>query len=139
MALCLHPGGAGACAHDRDARLNPVGSTPRLHHQSRLAAVPDSPSEGGHRRTSAKQKGFSGVYYIITTKNNTEAADVSSAQRCDSGLVPHLYLHALWLNDVDLVLVAAPHFIVDDGHAADGVMRSAEVHEVVVGQIPLAI
>lgn len=51
----------------------------------------------------------------------------------------HLNLHALGLNDVDLVLVAAPHFIVDHSHAADGVMRAAEVHEVVVRQIPLAI
>lgn len=51
----------------------------------------------------------------------------------------HLNLHALGLNDVDLVLVATPHFIVDHSHAADGVMRTAKVHEVVVRQIPLAI
>lgn len=51
----------------------------------------------------------------------------------------HLNLHALGLNDVDFVLVAAPNLIVDHSHAADGVMRPTEVHEVVVGQIPLAI
>lgn len=55
------------------------------------------------------------------------------------GVWPHLDLHALGLDDVDLVLVAAPDFVVHHGHAADGVMRPAEVHEVVVGQVPLAI
>lgn len=51
----------------------------------------------------------------------------------------HLDLHALGLDDVDLVLVAAPNLVVDHSHAADGVMRPAEVHQVVVGQIPLAV
>lgn len=51
----------------------------------------------------------------------------------------HLDLHALWLDDVDLILVAAPDLIVDHGHAADGVVRTAQVHQVVVGQVPLAI
>ena len=55
------------------------------------------------------------------------------------GFETHLNLHAFWLNDVNLVLVAAPHFVVDYSHAADGVMRSTEVHEVVVGQIPRTI
>lgn len=55
---------------------------------------------------------------------------------CD---VTHLNLHALGLNDMNLVFVAAPHLIVDDRHAADGVMRPAKIHEVVVGQIPQAI
>lgn len=49
------------------------------------------------------------------------------------GLCPHLDLHVLGLDDVDLVLVAAPDFVVHHGHAADGVMRPAEVHEMVVG------
>lgn len=56
-----------------------------------------------------------------------------------SRLGTHLDLHVFGLNDVNLVLVAAPHLIVDDSHAADGVMRPTEVHEVVVGQIPLTI
>lgn len=55
------------------------------------------------------------------------------------GVWPYLDLHVLGLDDVDLVLVAAPDFVVHHGHAADGVMRPAEVHEVVVGQVPLAI
>lgn len=40
---------------------------------------------------------------------------------------------------MNLVLVAAPDLIVDDRHAADGVMRPAEVHEVIVGQVPQAV
>lgn len=46
--------------------------------------------------------------------------------------VTHLDLHALWLDDVDLILVAAPDLVVDHGHAADGVVRTAQVHQVVV-------
>lgn len=45
-----------------------------------------------------------------------------------SGFITHLDLHALGLDDVDLVLVAAPNLIVDHSHAADGVMRPTEVH-----------
>ena len=51
----------------------------------------------------------------------------------------HLNLHALGLDDMDLVLVAAPHLVVDHGHAADGVVGAAQVHEVVVGQVPLPV
>lgn len=40
----------------------------------------------------------------------------------------HLDLHALGLDDVDLVLVATPNLIMDHSHAADGVMRPTEVH-----------
>lgn len=44
----------------------------------------------------------------------------------------HLDLHALGLDDVDFVLVATPHLIVDHGHAADRMMRPTQIHEVVV-------
>lgn len=47
---------------------------------------------------------------------------------CDGGFTTHLDLHALRLDDVDLVLVATPNLIVDHSHAADGVMRPAKVH-----------
>jgi len=57
----------------------------------------------------------------------------------ECGCEAHLNLHALGLDDVDLVLVAAPHLVVDHGHATDGVVGAAQVHQVVVGQIPLAV
>lgn len=50
-----------------------------------------------------------------------------------------LDLHCLGLDDVHLVLVAAPDAVVYDGHAADGVVRVAQVHQVVVAQVPLAV
>ena len=53
--------------------------------------------------------------------------------------VTHLYLHTLWLDDVDFVLVAAPHLVMHHGHASDWVVWPAQVHQVVVGQIPLSI
>lgn len=58
----------------------------------------------------------------------------SSPARASAGRtqVTHLDLHTLRLDDVDLVLVAAPDFIVDDCHAADGVVRTAKVHQVIV-------
>lgn len=50
-----------------------------------------------------------------------------------------LYFHSFGLDDVDLVPVAAPHFIMHHRHAADGVMRTTQVQQVVVGQIPLTV
>lgn len=50
-----------------------------------------------------------------------------------------LDLHRLGLDDVHLVLVAAPDTVVHDGHAADGVVRVAQVQQVVVAQVPLAV
>ncbi len=44
----------------------------------------------------------------------------------------NLYFHCFGMDHIDLVSVAAPHFIMHDGHAADWVMRPAEVQEVVV-------
>lgn len=57
---------------------------------------------------------------------------VASHESRGGGRVTHLNLHALWLDDVDLILVAAPDLVVDHGHAADGVVRTAQVHQVVV-------
>lgn len=82
------------------------------------ADAPGSPCEGERRRTSTGQQ------QLVTT--------VASHQSRRGGQVTHLDLHALWLDDVDLILVAAPDFIVDHGHAADGVVRTAQVHQVVV-------
>lgn len=39
-----------------------------------------------------------------------------------------LNLHGLGLDDVHLVLVATPHAVVHNSHAADGVVRVAQVH-----------
>ena len=51
----------------------------------------------------------------------------------------YLYPHGLGLYNVDFVPVATPHLVVDHCHAADGVVRPAQVQQVVVGQVPLAI
>lgn len=51
----------------------------------------------------------------------------------DYNIIMNLYFHRFGLNHVDLVSVAAPHFIMHDSHAADWVMGPAEVKEVVVG------
>lgn len=67
--------------------------------------------------------GEGGQQQLVTT---------ASHESRGGGRVTHLNLHALWLDDVDLVLVAAPDFVVDHGHAADGVVRTAQVHQVVV-------
>lgn len=127
MVQCPHPGGAGAYERGRGAGSSPVGSTPTHRHRSRLAAAPGSPCEGARQRTSTGGKKPSSVW--------REAAPRLKL----ASFVAHLNLHVLGLDDVDFVLVAAPNLIVDHSHAADGVVRTAEVHEVVVGQIPLTI
>lgn len=58
---------------------------------------------------------------------------------CGEPCHTRLDLHGLGLDDVHLVLVAAPDAVVHDGHAADGVVRVAQVHQVVVAQVPLAV
>lgn len=50
-----------------------------------------------------------------------------------------LYFHSFGLDDVDLVPVPTPHFIMHHSHAPDRVMRTAQVQQVVVGQIPLTV
>lgn len=51
----------------------------------------------------------------------------------------YLNLHRLGLDDVDFVLVPAPHPIIHHSHAAYRVVRVAQVHEVIVAEIPLTI
>lgn len=68
-----------------------------------------------------------------------KTATQGDLSRLTLGQVTHLYLHTLWLDDVDFVLVAAPHLVVHHGHAADGVVGPPQVHQVVVGQIPLPV
>lgn len=82
-----------------------------------------------------------GVEGLLQQETESHQTGASQNRRQELGFerTAHLDLHALGLDDVDLVLVAAPHLVVDHGHTADGVMRSTEVHEVIVGQIPLAI
>lgn len=117
------------CERGTAARSSLTGWTPTLHRQSTPAAVPDFPCEGERRTISAKQSQAQSVQTFAKLRKKPHG---------DKSQV-HLDLHTLWLNDMNLVLVATPHFIVDDGHAADGVMRPAEVHEVIVGQIPLTV
>lgn len=124
MAQCPRPGGAGVYEHGRDAGWSRAGSTPTRRRRSTLAAAPGSLCGGGRRRTSAVRKK---INHFINTKYYIMKS-WSLRFICDSGFMAHLYLHALGLDDVDLVLVAAPHFIVDDGHAANGVMRPTKVH-----------
>ncbi|KAK2097297.1 hypothetical protein P7K49_022748 [Saguinus oedipus] len=50
-----------------------------------------------------------------------------------------LNLHGLGLDDVHLVLVPTPHTVIHNRHAADRVVRVAQVHQVIVAQVPLAI
>ena len=52
----------------------------------------------------------------------------------------YLYRHGLWVNDVYLVLVPTPDtFPRHHSHTADGLFGSAQVQQVVVQQIPLAV
>lgn len=133
MARCPRPGGAGACARGRGAGWSRAGSTPTRHRRSTPAAAPGSPCAGGRQRTSA---GWGIEDQFCASPQCFDPDEEGGRGRW---VWPHLDLHALGLDDVDLVLVAAPDFVVHHGHAADGVMRPAEVHEVVVGQVPLAI
>lgn len=126
MARCPHPGGAGVCVHGRAAGWSPAGSTPTRRHRSTLAAAPDSPYVGGRRRTSAAAADQ--LMIMFGYNKNAEADCLSVRMRWT-----HLDLHALGLDDMDLVLVAAPNLVVDHSHAADGMMRPAEVHQMVVG------
>ena len=112
-ARCPRPGGAGACERGTAAGSSPTGWTPTRRRRSTPADAPGSPCEGGHRRTSTGRR----RQQPVTT--------VASHESWGGGPLTHLNLHALWLDDVDLVLVAAPDFIVDHGHAADGVVRTA--------------
>lgn len=50
-----------------------------------------------------------------------------------------LNLHGLGLDNVHFVLVATPDAVAHNGHAADGVVWVAQVHQVVVAQVPLAV
>lgn len=127
------------CVHGRGAGWSLAGSTPTRRRRSTLAAAPDSPYVGGRRRTSVAAVDqlmitFASPPSVDSRNKNAEADCLSVLMRRT-----HLDLHALGLDDVDLVLVAAPNLVVDHSHAADGVMRPAEVHQVVVGQIPLAV
>lgn len=116
------------CVHGRDARSSPAGSTPTRRRRSTLAAAPDSPYEGGRRRTSTEQQ-ISSLFLLHYTSVEASAPKTNDQSRdVTAGFIAHLDLHALGLDDVDLVLVAAPDLVVDHSHAADGVMRPAEVH-----------
>lgn len=106
------------CERDKVAASSLTGSTPKRRRRSTPAAAPGSPCAGGRRRTSAEEK-----------EAELEPISTAAASPRQKGLnATHLDLHALGLNDVNLVLVAAPNLIVDDRHATDGVMRPTEVH-----------
>lgn len=44
----------------------------------------------------------------------------------------YLYFHGLWLNNIDFVPVATPDLVMYHCHAPDGVVRPAQVQEVIV-------
>ncbi len=50
-----------------------------------------------------------------------------------------LHRHGLGVDDEDAVAVSAPHLVVHLDHGPDGVVRLAQVQEVVVGQVPLSV
>lgn len=51
----------------------------------------------------------------------------------------NLNIHNPGIDDVDFVPVATPNLVVHNMHAADWVVGFAQVQQVVVGKIPLAI
>lgn len=74
------------------------------------------------------QSGKAARYYSRVTFLWTPRAKAEPKAKASNAKQTHLDLHALWLDDVDLVFVATPNLIVDHSHAADGVMRPAQVH-----------
>lgn len=66
-------------------------------------------------------------------------ANKKALKQPGDGLVSYLYLHGLGLHHIDFVLVATPNFIMDNSHAAHGLVGLAQLYLMVVVQIPLPI
>ena len=51
----------------------------------------------------------------------------------------YLYFHASWMNDLDFIAIAAPHFVVHHCHTTNGMVRATEIQQVVIVEVPLTI
>ena len=51
----------------------------------------------------------------------------------------YLYFHSPWIDDLDLVSITAPHKIVNSGHTSNGMVRTSQIQQVIVAQIPTTI
>lgn len=123
-ARCQHPGGAGKCGRETGAEWNPAGWTPRCRLPPRPAGALGSLCEDGRRRTSA---------HGATDRDSKTWKKKAQLKTCLKGVVLHLYSHGLGLDDVNLVPVSTPHLVVHHRHAADWVVGSTQVQQVVVG------
>lgn len=51
----------------------------------------------------------------------------------------YLYFHASWMNDLDFIAIATPHFVVYYCHTTNGMVRATEIQQVVIVEVPLTI
>ena len=51
----------------------------------------------------------------------------------------YLYFHTTWMNDLDFITIATPHFVMYHCHTTNGMVRTTEVQQVIIVEVPLAI
>lgn len=51
----------------------------------------------------------------------------------------YLYFHATWMNDLDFITIATPHFVMYHCHTANGMVRTTKIQQVIIIEVPLTI